>query len=99
MSDPEAGWAGWVSYGGWPGGKDHLPPDLRAAVDQREQEVRKRRGRLLCDVVVRVYEDDVPEAPDVYVTFPAGAALGPDTDQAEVAAAVERARQVLARWR
>jgi hypothetical protein len=99
MSDSRPGWTGWVGYGPGPHGKDHLPPDVRAAVEQREHDVRERRGRLLCEVLVRVYEHDVPEAPAMYVTFPVDAALGPDSDQAEVAAAVERARQTLGGWR
>lgn len=92
-------WTGWIGYGSGPGGKDHLPPEVRAEVDRRERLRKERRGRLLCEVHVQVYEHDVDDAAAMYVVFPSGAALGPESDPAEVAAAVARAREQLARWR
>src|SRR5262245_17802388 len=90
MGIPRQG-TGWFSYAGGPGGKDYLPPDVRAEVDRREA----ARGRLLCEVHVQVYEHQaVP-----WVAFPAGSALGVDSDPGEVAAAVARGRDALANWR
>jgi hypothetical protein len=98
MSESNASRTFWVSYGGGPHGKDHLAPDVRAAVERREQALAEQRGPLLCEVQVRVYARDV--APDeMWVSFPPGSALGEDSDPAEIAAAVERARQTLAHWR
>lgn len=90
---------GWVSYTSGPGGKDHLAPDVRAEVERRETIRKERSGRLLCDVTVRVYEHDVEEGTDMWVSFPDGAALGVESDQGEVADAVARARAALDRWR
>jgi hypothetical protein len=90
---------GWISYTSGPRGKDHLPPDVRAEVERQETIRKERRGRLLCDVTIRVYEHDVEEGTDMWVSFPDGAALGVESDQAEVADAVARARAALARWR
>jgi hypothetical protein len=56
------------------------------------------RGRLLCEVTVRVYEHDVEEGTDMWVSFPDGAVLGVESDPAEVAVAVSRARARLLRW-
>jgi hypothetical protein len=81
----------WHSYTSRPGGMDRLPPDVRAAAEQREQ----RRGRLLCEVTVRVYENGA----EPQVTFTAGAALTPAAAPAAIAAAVVRARDSLATWR
>jgi hypothetical protein len=89
----------WIGYSTGPGGKDHLEPGARAFVEQRERELAERRGRLLCEVQVRVYERDVPDDGNMWVSFPPGAVLGPDSDDAAIAAAVERARRALARWR
>jgi hypothetical protein len=89
---------GWVGYTAGPGGKDHLPPDVRAEIERREAARSERRGRLLCEVQVRVYEHDHVE-PDVAASFPAEALLGPESDSAEIAAAVARARDQLSRWR
>jgi hypothetical protein len=99
MHESDAGWTGWVGYGSGAGGKDHLPPDVRAAVERREKERNQRRGRLLCEVHVQVFEHEVEGEPSMYVTFPAGSVLDPDGDPAEVAAAVARAREMLGRWR
>lgn len=85
----------WIGHGPGPGGKDHLPPDVRAEVGRREAQRKERQGRLLCEVYVRVYEHDaLPQ-----VRFPADAALGVESDPSEIAAAVARARGVLADWR
>jgi hypothetical protein len=46
-----------------------------------------------------MFERDVEDEPSMYVTFPAGSALRPDGDPAEVAAAVALARETLGRWR
>jgi hypothetical protein len=53
---------------------------------------------LLCEVHVRVYEHDA-EGAEMYVSFPDDAALGVDSDRGEIAAAVARARDMLAAWR
>jgi hypothetical protein len=83
--------SGWISYGSGPGGKDHLPPDVRDEVERQEE----RRGRLLCQVQVQVYDHDaVP-----MVGFPADSALDVESDPDEIAAAVARARDALASWR
>jgi len=92
-------WRGWVSYSSGPGGTDHLPPDVRAEADRRERLRKQRQGRLLCEIQARVYEHDVDDGAEMYVAFPDGAALGPESDPAEVAAAVARAREKLGRWR
>jgi hypothetical protein len=92
-------WRGWISYGGGPSGKDHLPPDVRAEVERQEAVRKQRRGRLLCEVHVRVYEHDVGDDTEMYVSFPDDAALGPDADSGEITAAVSRARELLGRWR
>jgi hypothetical protein len=97
MSETRSG--RWIGYSTGPGGKDHLEPDVRAFVDQRERELAERRGRLLCEVQVRVYERDVPDDGNMWVSFPPDAVLSPDSDPGEIAAAVERAQQALARWR
>lgn len=85
----------WISYGSGPGGKDHLPPDVRAEAERREALRKERQGRLLCEVHVQVYEHDAVPA----VAFPADSALGVETDPGEIAAAVARARDALASWR
>jgi hypothetical protein len=81
----------WISYTSGPGGKDHLTDEERAIVEQSE----RRRGRLLCEVHVQVYEHDALPC----VQFPSEAALNVDSDRGEVAAAVARARESLASWR
>ena len=98
MQDTGA-WTGWVSYGGGPGGMDHLPPDVRAEVERQEAERNERRGRLLCEVHVREYEHEVEYSPDMYVSFSSDALLGPESDRDEIAAAVARARERLGQWR
>lgn len=85
------GQRGWFSYTNAPGGKDHLAPEIRAAVEEREE----RRGRLLCEVLVSVYEHDTVPS----VGFPASALFNVDTDAGEITAAVNRARDALGTWR
>ena len=99
MHEADVGPTGWVGYASGPGDIDHLPPDVRAAVERGERERNERRGRLLCEVHVEVFERDVEDDAGMYVTFPADAALDPDSNPAEVAAAVARAREKLGRWR
>jgi hypothetical protein len=86
---------GWIGYGSGPDGKDHLPPDVRAEVERRETLRAERRGRLLCEVLVRVYE----HAAIPGVQFPPESALDVESDTHEIAAAVNRARAALASWR
>jgi hypothetical protein len=85
----------WINYRPGSGGKDHLPPDVRAEVERREALRSAHRGRLLCEVHVQVYENDAVPG----VTFPTDAALGVESDPGEIAASVTRARDSLARWR
>ena len=76
---------------------DHLPPEVRAEVEQREASRKERLGRLLCEVRVRVYEQDADD-PEMFVAFPDDALFGLDSDRNEIAAAVARAREMLANW-
>jgi hypothetical protein len=85
------GRVGWFSYRNAPGGKDHLAPEVRARVEERHA----RRGPLLCEVVVSVYEHGCTPS----VAFPPDAAFDVKTDSALVAGAVHRARDALASWR
>jgi hypothetical protein len=81
------------------GGKDHLPPEVRAEVERREAIRKERQGSLLCEVQVLVYERDVEEGTEMMVAFPDGAVLGVASDRSEIATAVARARGALASWR
>jgi hypothetical protein len=84
-----------VSYTSGPGGKDHLPPDVRTEVERQEALRQERQGRLLCEVYVQIYEHDaVPQ-----VGFPAGSALDAESDPSDIASAVAKARNALAHWR
>ena len=85
----------WVSYRSGPGGKDHLPPDVRAEVERREASRKERQGRQLCEVHVLVYEDGA----EPYVTFTSDAVLDVESDASEISAAVARARDCLVTWR
>jgi hypothetical protein len=85
--------SGWVSHG--PGDNSHLPDDVRRQVEERKAQREAARGALLAVVTVRVFEHD--EEP--YVSFPPEALLGVETEPAQVAAVVARAREQLARWR
>jgi len=98
MADDAPGQHGWVSYTSGPGGKDRLRPEVRRRVERFEAELGERRGRLLCEVTVQVYESDIDDGA-MWVSFPAGAALGPDSDPALITGAVTRARAALAHWR
>jgi hypothetical protein len=86
---------GWIGYGTGPGGKDQLPPNVRAEVERREAARKERRGRLLCEVYVQVYEHDAASQ----VSFPAGSALNVESDASEIASAVAKARGALDQWR
>jgi hypothetical protein len=90
---------GWVSYTDGPAGMDHLPPDVHAEVERREAARKERRGRLLCEVHVRVYEHDDYEGHELFASFPDDAVLGIESDRSEIAAAVARAREALISWR
>ena len=46
---------------------------------------------------VLVYEHDADDA-EMFVTFPDDAVFGVDSDRSEIAAAVARAREMLANW-
>jgi hypothetical protein len=83
--------SGWVSYTGGPGGKDHLPPEIRATLEQREAQ----RGSLLCSVTVMVYENEA----NASVEFPPPAAFDVETPPEQIAAAVRRAKDALEEWR
>jgi hypothetical protein len=85
------GRVGWFSYTNRPGGMDHLAPDIRASVAQRQV----RRGPLLCEVVISVYEHECTPS----VAFPPGAAFDLETEGAQITAAVNRARDALGHWR
>jgi hypothetical protein len=85
---------GRIGYAPGPHGQDHLIPDVRAQVNRLETERAERRGRLLCEVMVAVYEHDAVPS----VLFPRGSALDV-ADSAGIAAAVAQARDALGRWR
>jgi hypothetical protein len=95
MDETKSARGGWVGYGTGPHGKDHLPPDVRAEVERRDAARAERRGRLLCDVLVRVYEHEAVPS----VGFPAESALDVESESHKIAAAVARARAALADWR
>lgn len=86
------GWVGWASG---PGGKSHLSPGVRAEVESGEALREKRRGRLVAEVCVRVYENDA----EAQVSLPPEAVLSVESDPSEIAAAVARARDQLSMWR
>ena len=83
----------WTSVA--PGSLARLPETERRTVEERRRALAEARGALLAEIHVQVYEhDEVP-----WVSFPGDSPLGPDGDQADVAAVVERARTRLADWR
>jgi hypothetical protein len=86
---------GWVSWTSGPGGKSHLSPDVRADIESRESLWKKRRGRLLAEVCVWVYENDA----EAQVSLPHDAVLSVESDPSEIAAVVARARSQLSMWR
>jgi hypothetical protein len=61
VEDDAHGQGGWVGYTSGPGGKDHLPPDVRAQVERFEAELSERRGRLLCEVSSPAFESLTPD--------------------------------------
>lgn len=73
---------GWISWTSGPGGKSHLSPDVRAEIESREALRKKRRGRLLAGVCVRVYENDA----EAQVSLPHDAPLTVESDPSEIAA-------------
>jgi hypothetical protein len=85
---------GWIGYAPGPHGQDHLIPDVRAQVSGLETAPAERQGRLLCEVLVAVYERDAVPG----VKFPRGSALAVE-DSAGIAAAVAQARDALGHWR
>ena len=78
------------------GGMDSTGRDIHLAPDELAL-ARQRRGRLLVDVHVHVYEHGV--VAEVGVPDDSDSPLDADRDHAEVAAAVARARDALASWR
>jgi hypothetical protein len=89
--DRPDGRSGWFSYTNAPGGRDHLAPEIRAQVEEHQQ----RRGRLLCEVLISVYEHDTVPS----VGFPADALFDVETDAGQITDAVNRARDALETWR
>ena len=89
--DRSDGRSGWFSYTNAPGGRHHLAPEIRAQVEEHQQ----RRGRLLCEVLVSVYEHDTVPS----VGFPANALFDVETDAGQITDAVNRAREALETWR
>ena len=81
---------GWISYATGLGGVD-----MGAEAERWEATRRERQGRLLCEVHVMVYEHDA----EPMVAFPPGTLLDVDSDPAQIAAAVSRARDELRDWR
>jgi hypothetical protein len=69
--------------------RDDLTPDQLALAKQR-------RGRLLVDVYVHVYEHGV--VAEVGIPDDSDSPLDPNRDRAEIEAAVARARDALASW-
>ena len=84
----------WIGYAPGPHGQDHLIPDVQAQLSPLEAEPAERRGRLLCEVLVAVYERDAVPG----VRFPRGSALD-GADSAGIAVAVAQARDALGHWR
>jgi hypothetical protein len=72
-----------------------FPRDARAEIESREALRKKRRGRLLTEVSVRVYQNDA-EAP---VSLPHDAVLSVESDPSEIAAVVAPTRDQLSIWR
>ena len=84
--------AQWVSY---PSG-DHaqLPDGVRHDSPQRAEAERKRRGRLLAVVEVRVYE----QAEAAQVNVQPGAPIGSESNSLDLTEIVARARGELERF-
>jgi hypothetical protein len=81
---------GWFSCTG-SGDNSHLTDEQRQIVEERI----RSRGQLQGVVQVRVYENGC----EPFVTFPEGAALRVEADQAVIADMVARARAQLVDWR
>jgi hypothetical protein len=84
--------AQWVSYPA--GDHAHLPDKIRNEPLQRAEAERKRRGKLLAVVEVRVYE--LAEAAQVNVQ--PGAPIGSENDSLDLTEIVARARGELDRF-
>jgi hypothetical protein len=81
---------GWFSSTS-DGDNSRLTDEQRQAIEERI----RGRGQLLGVVQVRVFENDC----EPFVTFPEGADLGVESDQAVIAEMVSRARTRLGDWR
>jgi hypothetical protein len=88
-NEPMAQDHGWFSSTG-DGDNSRLTDEHRQVVEERI----RSRGQLLGVVQVRVFEN----ACEPFVTFPEGAGLGVETDQAVIAEMVSRARTRLVDW-
>jgi hypothetical protein len=84
--------AQWVSYPS--GDHPHLPDGVRNEPQQRAEAERKRRGRLLAVVEVRVYE----QAEAAQVNVQPGAPIGSESDALDLTEIVARARTELDRF-
>jgi hypothetical protein len=84
--------AQWVSY---PSGEHgHVPDSARHEPEQRAEAERKRRGKLLAVVEVRVYE----QAEAAQVNLQLGAPVGSESDTLDLTDIVARARIELERF-
>jgi hypothetical protein len=84
--------AQWVSYPS--GDHAHLPEGVRNQPQQRAEAERKRRGKLLAVVEVRVYE----QAEAAQVNVQPGAPIGSESDTLDLTDIVARARTELERF-
>jgi hypothetical protein len=85
--------SGWVSYS--PNSISKLPQDVQQQVRMKMADRLEESGGLLAVVQVRVFENDEV----VYVSFPPGSMLGPETENAVISEVVARAHAQLASWR
>ena len=86
---PQAQWASYPS-----GDHAHLPDGVRNEPQQRAEAERKRRGKLLAVVEVRVYE----QAEAAQVNVQPGAPIGSESDSLDLTEIVARARGELDRF-
>lgn len=84
--------AQWVSYPA--GDHAHLPEKIRNEPQLRAEAERKRRGKLLAVVEVRVYE----QAEAAQVNVQPGAPIGSENDSLDLTKIVARARGELDRF-
>jgi hypothetical protein len=84
--------AQWVSNPS--GDHAHLPESARSEPQQRAEAERKRRGKLLAVVEVRVYE----QAEAAQVNVQPGAPIGSESDTLDLTDIVARARIELERF-